>query len=329
MPARCSGVDFRFWRRFRVTPGLDGLWLAALLAGMAPLLLNAAIRRALAPPRIPETETPAALGLAWQAVRVPTANGRCLGAWLIPAGDAAPALIVMHGWGGNAQMMLPLARPLHRAGFALLLVDARNHGMSDGDSFASLPRFAEDIEHAFDWLSRRPEADPRRIAALGHSVGAGAALLAASRRPEVAAVVSIAAFAHPQAMMRSWLAARRVPYWPLGWYVLRYVQRVIGHRFADIAPCRTIADVACPVLLVHGSGDATVPVDDALRIRAGSAGGRVELLIVPGGHDDYPEAAGRIADIVAFLLRAMAPPALSCATAGGSAPASNRESSRS
>jgi predicted esterase len=28
---------------------------------------------------------------------------------------------VLHGWGGNAQMMLPLARPLHEAGFALLL----------------------------------------------------------------------------------------------------------------------------------------------------------------------------------------------------------------
>lgn len=320
MPARRHGDGLRNRRRFRVTGGLHWLWLAVPLLAVAPMFVNAAIRRGLAPPRVLEGETPGAFGLAWQAVRVPTANGRSLGGWLIPAGSGAPALIVMHGWGGNAEMMLPAALPLHRAGFALLLVDARNHGMSDSDSFSSLPRFAEDIEHAFQWLCGRPEADSRRIAVLGHSVGAGAALLAASRRPELAAVVSVAAFAHPETMMRSWLAARGVPYWPLGWYVLSYVQRVIGYRFADIAPCRTIADVACPVLLVHGSDDATVPVSDAERIRAGALRGRAELLIVPGGHDDYQEAAGRIAEVVAFLRQA-----LSCETRGGSPPASNRE----
>jgi pimeloyl-ACP methyl ester carboxylesterase len=130
----------------------------------------------------------------------------------------------MHGWGGNAAMMLPLAAPLHEAGYSMLLVDARCHGRSDDDSFASLPRFAEDIESALDWLAARPEIDTRRLGVIGHSVGAGAALLVASRRPGVRAVVSLAAFAHPAAMMKRWLAAKRVPYWPFGAYVLAYVR---------------------------------------------------------------------------------------------------------
>ena len=169
----------------------------------------------------------------------------------------------MHGWGGNAAMMLPLARPLHDAGFATLFVDARCHGASDDDSFASLPRFAEDVEHAFEWLAARADIDAGRIALIGHSVGAGAALLAASRRPDVAAVVSVAAFSHPAAMMRRWLATRRIPEWPVGRYILGYVQRTIGHRFDDIAPVTTIARVRCPVLLVHGADDDVVPLDDA------------------------------------------------------------------
>gem|GEM_PF-4374747 len=46
-------------------------------------------------------------------------------------------------------------------------------------------------------------------------------------------------------MMRRLLASNHVPYVPLGWYVLHYVQRVIGYRFSDIAPCNTIRKINC------------------------------------------------------------------------------------
>jgi pimeloyl-ACP methyl ester carboxylesterase len=32
------------------------------------------------------------------------------------------------------------------AGFTVLLIDARNHGGSDADTFSSIPRFAEDLD---------------------------------------------------------------------------------------------------------------------------------------------------------------------------------------
>lgn len=38
---------------------------------------------------------------------------------------------------------------------------------------------------------------------------------------------------------------------------LRYVERVIGHRYDDFAPLRTIRDSQVPVLLVHGDADTT------------------------------------------------------------------------
>jgi dipeptidyl aminopeptidase/acylaminoacyl peptidase len=277
-------------------------WLLPVLAG-AFGGLNFGIRRSLGAARVGETGLP--VGLPWRAVRLPTANGKTLFAWFIPAAPAAPALVVMHGWGGNAEMMLPLAAPLHEAGYALLLVDARCHGRSDADSFASLPRFAEDIEAGLAWLAGQPEIDAGRLAIVGHSVGAAAALLVASRQPAVRAVVSLAAFAHPAAMMRRWLAAKRIPYWPLGAYVLAYVQRVIGHRFDDIAPCHTIARVRCPVLLVHGLEDATVPVAEARQIHAGRPGDAVELLLVPGSHDDYGDIGRQLDAVATFLLRAL------------------------
>lgn len=282
---------------------MSWLWGVPLLAGGIGAL-NLAIRRGLAAPRVVETGRPA--GLPWREVRLPTANGKSLYGWFIPAGARRPALVVMHGWGGNAEMMLPLAAPLYAAGYSLLLVDARCHGQSDGDSFASLPRFAEDIDAALVWLAGQPEADPLALGIVGHSVGAGAALLVASRRHDVRAVVSLAAFAHPATMMRRWLATMHIPYWPLGAYILAYVQRVIGHRFGAIAPCHTIARVACPVLLVHGLADDTVPVAEAQQIYAARASDAVELLLVPGSHDDYGDIGRQIGTVQDFLDRAMA-----------------------
>ncbi len=277
--------------------------IALLLLGGSLLGLNRSIRRSLAAPRIVTDDEPR--GLPYRNIDLPTQNGKRLFAWFIPAPAArnVPALILMHGWGGHSAAMLPLAAPLHAAGYALLLVDARCHGHSDDDSFASLPRFAEDIEAALDWLLLQEEIDHEKIGVIGHSVGAGAALLAASRRREIGAVGSLAAFAHPATMMRRWMHWKGIPEWPLGRYILAYVQRTIGHRFDDIAPCRTIAAVDCPVLLVHGRTDEVVPLGDAQQIHAARCSDRVELLVVEGSHDDFGDLTQPLAGLLAFLAR--------------------------
>jgi pimeloyl-ACP methyl ester carboxylesterase len=281
------------------------IW-AALLPPVLLWGINRGIRRSLAATRELETVHPD--GLPWRMEKIPTANGKQLFAWFIPGQPGAPALVVMHGWGGNAQMMLPLAQPLHAAGYSLLLVDARCHGQSDDDSFASLPRFAEDIEHAMSWLGEQPEAKNGPLGLVGHSVGAGAALLVAARNPRVAAVVSLAAFAHPAGIMRRWMRAKHIPFWPLGAYILFYVQRVIGRRFDDIAPVNTISQVKCPVLLVHGREDDTVPVEEAEAIFARRKHPRVELLVIPGSHDDYGDIGLQLGSLTHFLDRALKQP---------------------
>ncbi|HQZ03773.1 MAG TPA: alpha/beta fold hydrolase [Thauera sp.] len=293
---------------------LSGLFVAfaaatATLAG-SRALLHWGIRKGLAAPRVPNHSCPATLGLSATEVSIATANARQLHGWLIPApaqGGPQPAVVVVHGWGGNAALMLPLARPLHEAGFAALFIDMRCHGASDDDSFTSLPRFAEDAEHAFAWLAAQPGIDPQRIALLGHSVGAGAVLFAASRTPQVAAVVSVAAFSHPAAMMRRWLAAKRLPERPVGRYILDYVQKTIGFRFDDIAPLTTIARIRRPVLLVHGEDDEVVPIDEARQIFAARGETPVELMTVAGDHDSFADLERHIGRLTDFLQRVLAP----------------------
>jgi dipeptidyl aminopeptidase/acylaminoacyl peptidase len=207
----------------------------------------------------------------------------------VPGGVTAghpgvPAVLALHGWGSNAALMAPVVPPLHRAGFAVLLIDARCHGRSDGESFTSMPRFAEDIAAGLAWLRRQPGIDADRLALLGHSVGAAATLLHASHNTDVRAVVSLASFAHPREVMRRFMADKHVPYPVLGWYVLRRVQRVIGCSFDDIAPLHTITRVRCPVLLVHGLHDLTVPFADA----TAAAGGVRRRPVAAGGRRSRP-----------------------------------------
>jgi uncharacterized protein len=288
-----------------------GLGLAA--AGWAAgRLFHHALLRGLRAPRVPHD--PVGPSTALQALRLATGQGKQLAAWLAwpvprPAGPV-PAVLVMHGWGANASMMASVVAPLQAAGMAVLLVDARCHGDSDGERFTSMPRFAEDIATGLGWLRTQAAIDGQRLALLGHSVGAAAALLHVAGLGgqggdgEVRAVVSLSAFAHPQEVMRRWLAEHRLPYPVLGWAVLRHVQRVIGARFDDIAPLHTLARLHCPVLLVHGRDDRTVPFDDARRLLQVARHGR--LLAVAGDHDLRDALAPHAGEIVAFLQGALA-----------------------
>ena len=202
-------------------------------------------------------------------------------AWYIPSvhKDPAPGIVILHGWGGNAESMLAFAPGLHRAGYALLFLDARNHGQSDCDDFSSLVKFAEDLDHGLDWLKNKPGIQADRLGILGHSVGAAAAILVASHRHDLSAVVSIAAFAHPELFMRRYIKAHHIPYVPVGWWVLRYIESQIKARFEQIAPVNTIQKVTCPILLVHGALDIHVPIEDVNTIYKNRSTNEVQLKI--------------------------------------------------
>jgi pimeloyl-ACP methyl ester carboxylesterase len=274
-------------------------WLLLIFPGF-PLLLLLAIHLGFRPPRIVETGTPADHGVDFTAVAIPTVGGKRLFAWLLPTARQAPVIIIVHGWGGNAELMLPIALPFLKAGMNVLLLDSRNHGSSVSDSFSSLPRFAEDVGCAVDWVKSYFNDPAQKIVLLGHSVGAGAVLLEASRRDDISAAISLSAFAHPEWMMRRYLGRFHLP-GPLLNGILRYVEWVIGHRFEQIAPLNTLGKINSPVLLVHGLADDTVPVSDA---EALSHVADIELLLVgDAGHDSVDKIEEYGDQLIRFLVK--------------------------
>jgi pimeloyl-ACP methyl ester carboxylesterase len=281
--------------------GQPGGWVGALLHRL--------LLRGLRPPQLPHVPgwTRRGGGAAKvQALHVAGRRGQTLAVWLaLPpqasAARPAPLVACVHGWGANAATLWPLVAPRTAAGCAVVLFDAANHGSSTREAFSSMPRFAEDLAEVLDALRDEPAVDSGRVALLGHSVGAGAVLLHAARCGGVRAVLSLSAFAHPREVMQAWLRAHYLPQrWP-GEAILAHVQAVIGEHFDDIAPLHTLPRVACPVLLVHGAQDSTVPLEDAHRLQAVLP--TAEILVVAGPHDLREALRPHAPALVVFLVR--------------------------
>lgn len=256
--------------------------------------------------RLPHLRTPNSFGLAFETVGITAVDGGSLFGWWIPAtapvsSGVSPVAVVLHGWGANASMMLDMAPTIQAMGFHGLYLDARCHGRSSDADFSSLPRFTEDIEAARTWVLKRTDIDPEKIFAIGHSVGAGAALLSGTRT-QWAGVVSLSAFAHPRNMMARYMNEHRIPKLFIQPYVMTQVQKLIGFRFDDIAPENTLRQLRCPVMLVHGMDDQDVPLYEAQRLMANAPDARQFLL--PGiGHDLRPAMALLAPEVTDFMMQ--------------------------
>ena len=301
------------------------VWILVIVAAVVSLLAFG-VSRLYRNPRFPHQRTPADEGIAFEEVRFPTANGRSLYGWWIPAeagrmdsnvagADAAmasdagsaqapsstPTLILVHGWGRNLQRVMDYIVHLHGQGFHLLAFDSRNHGSSDRDRFSSMLKFGEDILAAVDFAAGRPHADPERMGVIGLSIGGAAAVWAAAHDPRIRAAVTVGAFAHPVEVMRPEFTHRHVPA-PVTSVLFRYFQWRIGQTFDAIAPVNNIAHAEAKFLLVHGDQDVVVPPSQAHELAAAARPGHAEVWMLPGrGHSDCHQHEGFWERLRSFL----------------------------
>lgn len=110
----------------------------------------------------------------------------------------APVVLLMHGWGGHAGQMRPLAQALRERGLRPVIVEMPGHGHSGGMR-STLPQFARAIDYVGNRLSQQGHTVRALVA---HSLGATAAAYAASRGMGVARLVLLAPAASPPAFTR-------------------------------------------------------------------------------------------------------------------------------
>jgi dienelactone hydrolase len=110
------------------------------------------------------------------------------------AGERPPGVVLVHGYAGDRVGMSVLARKLADASHAVLAIDVRGHGENRNPytrSHADASSLYAEMAAAVDFLRASPHADGMRIAVMGHSMGAGAALDYGTRDSGIDAVVLI------------------------------------------------------------------------------------------------------------------------------------------
>jgi pimeloyl-ACP methyl ester carboxylesterase len=140
------------------------------------------------PTRVPVLRSPASLGMAYEDVAIPTADGVTLRGWYIPSRNGA-AIIALHGSDANRAQLLWHAQALSEKGYGVLLFDLRAHGESDGTVFP-VTDASPDVTAAVAYLRSRKEIDPERIGAVGLSLGAEVILQAAAEDASLKALVA-------------------------------------------------------------------------------------------------------------------------------------------
>lgn len=175
----------------------------------------------------------------------------------LPSADGRrlPAVIGLHGSGGGHASMAEPAGLLAGQGFAVYVLHYfERTGTTEIDGLQTVvryfPAWMKTLWDAVSFVARQPQVDPERIGLLGFSLGAYLSLSAASIDSRIRAVVDF--FGGLPKEMK--LFMRRL----------------------------------CPVLILHGDQDKTVPVQEAYQLQKMLEKKNIpyEMQIYPGvGHE--------------------------------------------
>jgi dipeptidyl aminopeptidase/acylaminoacyl peptidase len=206
--------------------------------------------------------------LEHREVGFPSRDGLRLSGWLIPADEAQAVIVLCHGFPNNRSEMLPWARILHAAGFAVLMFDFRALGESEGKLCTIGAHEVLDLQGALDFLGAESKTREKKIGVFGLSMGGAVALMTAAQDDRIEAVAAHGAYA----TLDSAIAQRcRMVLGPLGKPIERmtkwWARKWVPTDPMEISPESVVAAIAPrPVLLFHGLRDRIIHPDDATRI---------------------------------------------------------------
>jgi len=259
---------------------------------------------------------PAQQAFAEQAVSLAVAGGVLYGTELLPSASGKVPVVLLHAGSGPTDRdgnsrMLPgpnnslrmLAESLARNGIASLRYDKRLIGASTASGWNETDlRFDDYVADAGAWIARlRADGRFSRVIVAGHSEGALIGMLA-SRAAGADGYVSIAGVARgADEVLRDQLSAKLPP--PLlaaNQAILQQLKQ--GRPAADVPPALValyrpsvqpyliswfkyvprdvIGTLTMPVLIVQGTSDLQVSVDEARAL--GAAAPQAQLIIIDG-----------------------------------------------
>jgi len=216
--------------------------------------------------------TPAAFGLTYQDVRIPSReSGIELSGWWIPRAGSAKAIVMVHGRGENRTSefyshFLDLGAKLNEfqgRGFNILMIELRAHGFSGGENCTWGVGERHDVEGAVDWVKQHGISPPG-IGALGASLGATSSVYATADDPDISALVTDGAgIEEYPGIERNWTVTTGTPqfFFPAGVLMERLLY---GYDIRTLRPIDAMKRIPPrPFLLIYGSKE--LPADSDRR----------------------------------------------------------------
>ena len=220
-----------------------------------------------------------------QEIHFTATDGIHLAGWLAIASADAPTIILVHGFKGRREDMLPWARFLYASGkYNVLLYDSRGCGESEGWGITLGAREPDDVLGAVRYLQQRTDIHNKHFGALGISLGAGIVLLVAAREPALRATVADSAWIDEHAQTGR---MDQLGFLPLLPYESTLVDSMIGANLADTQPLREISHIAPrAVMLIHSADDqnTTTPLSGERQLYQAAQAPKEEWIAPSGGH---------------------------------------------
>jgi uncharacterized protein len=213
----------------------------------------------------------AAAAAGFTEVKIPTEDGERLDGWWLAPPAGRGVILFLHGTPGTVPEHTWRFAQLKHAGLGILAIDWRGYGGSSGQPTELGLR--ADARAGFDFI--RNAAPQSRIAVFGESLGTGPAVALAHERP-VAGVLLNA----PYASVRRLFELRR-PFLPYRW--------LMSDPFDSEA---LIGRIGVPVMILHGTADPNVPVEEARRLYAAAREPKQIIVVEGAGHLNAWEGGG-------------------------------------
>ena len=209
-------------------------------------------------------DTPASFGVEYQEVSFPSHTDEMeIAAWYIPNSASEKAIIIVHGRDASKQWaesgtIVAFQAELFNAGYAVLAIDLRGHGGSEGERYSFGVYERRDVLGAVDWLKNQGHASGK-IGVVGISLGGAAVIGAMAESEDIGAVVTEGTFAefYP-IILEQWETESGLPNFFLpGVFLMNRI--MYGYNLAAINSAEEIKKAEPrPMLIIHCSEDDTI-----------------------------------------------------------------------
>ncbi len=194
-------------------------------------------------------------------IKLRTSSGDTISAKFYQNDAATFTILFSHGNAEDMGTIEPFILRLRESGFAVLAYDYNGYGTSEGSP--SENDTYRDIDAAYEYLIEKRKIPAERIILHGRSLGGGAAVDLASREP-VGGLIAESTFT----------SASRV---------LTRIRIIPFDRFENISK---IASIKCPVLVIHGKKDWTIPFHHGEALFTAANEPKASLWVDDAGHNN-------------------------------------------